>query len=229
MISQDDKQYLIDFLSSFIAHGGTPRATLTAPFIGDSNFPELLNGDNPRDLTIQAVNLCLKNGWKNDPPWLLTLLQIIPDGLDSKIEEIRQKIKRAKTSPEIEIINEKDSQGKILTLTKLIENEKGVARWSQIISFSSILLGLTLSGYIYFLSLPDSELPSRIEEILQIVFAIPAFIGIGITIITSNKYFAGKKFITSCEYLQIAYSTPPVPEEIDEQFMSLVDKYLTQI
>jgi hypothetical protein len=91
MLSDIDKVYVIEKLIFWIAPLQDPRATLTAPFIG-TTLPQNLGQGLPNQLVIEAVQLCLVDGWNHDPPWLWWLLFPL-QGTDAKIAEIMTRVR----------------------------------------------------------------------------------------------------------------------------------------
>lgn len=99
MLTDDEKQYLIERLTSHVAVDNTPRATLAAPFVG-TGFPAALGEGNPRQLVLQSVQLCLADAWTNDPPWLVRLIEIMPvDVVDAKLAQVRDRLRVKPPAP----------------------------------------------------------------------------------------------------------------------------------
>jgi hypothetical protein len=92
MLSDKEKNYIIEVLIREVSPVERPRETLTAPFYG-TTFPRDLTQGNPGQLVMDAVRLCLVDAWNNDPPWLVMLLRIFPlETIDAKIAEIVERI-----------------------------------------------------------------------------------------------------------------------------------------
>src|SRR5574338_378961 len=93
MFSRDeDKDYVVQELIKWISPLDRPRETLTAPFFNTSFTIDLRDG-NITELVLDAVRLCLVDGWNHDPPWLVLLIHLLPTAnLDAKLIEIRQTV-----------------------------------------------------------------------------------------------------------------------------------------
>jgi hypothetical protein len=88
MFSESDKLYVIESLTRQVALSGRPREALVVPFPG-TTFPEDLIEGSPRELATSAINLCIADGWKHDPTWMLLLLenfQLLT--IDARVAEI---------------------------------------------------------------------------------------------------------------------------------------------
>jgi hypothetical protein len=93
MLSDADKDYVVDLLIQLVAPVERPRETLTAPFF-NTTFPQDLRQGNPRELVIDAVRLCLIDAWNHTPPWLVLLLDIFRlPLLDEKVAEIVERVR----------------------------------------------------------------------------------------------------------------------------------------
>jgi hypothetical protein len=89
MLTEEDKNYVIEKLIFWIGPLDRPRETLTAPFFG-TTFPGELRQGNPNELVIDAVRLCLIDAWNNTPPWIVRLIDLVPGGIDEKLASIRK-------------------------------------------------------------------------------------------------------------------------------------------
>jgi hypothetical protein len=99
MLSDIDKQYVIDILTQWVSTVERARETLVSPFFG-TTFPEHLTQGSPRALVIDAVRLCLIDAWNHDPPWLTLLLNIFSLGvIDTKIAEIMERVRNPPPPP----------------------------------------------------------------------------------------------------------------------------------
>ncbi|KAA2238778.1 hypothetical protein F0L74_21420 [Chitinophaga agrisoli] len=87
---ETEKQYVIDLLVRFIGPSGQPRSALTAGFVGTA-FPGLLGEGAPGVLIVQAVHLCMNDGWRSNPTWLSILLSPYRD-VDPNVAAILQRI-----------------------------------------------------------------------------------------------------------------------------------------
>lgn len=93
MLSDDEKDYVIERLVALVAPLERPRETLTAPFL-HTPFPQELRQGFPRELVIDAVRLCLIDAWNHEPPWLVLLLNIFNlPVLDEKVAEIAERVR----------------------------------------------------------------------------------------------------------------------------------------
>lgn len=87
MLTEKEKAYIIDAVTSKLALKDNPRQVLTIDFIGTS-FPESLGQGNSRELSTDAVRLCIQHGWE-EPIWLGKLLDIFQlKLLDPRVNEI---------------------------------------------------------------------------------------------------------------------------------------------
>jgi len=90
--SEEDKDYVTQQLITWIGGVEKPRETLTAPFFG-TTFPTELRMGNVTEMIIDAVRLCVIDGWQHDPPWLVSLIRLLPTANDdTKLIEIRQHV-----------------------------------------------------------------------------------------------------------------------------------------
>lgn len=113
-----------------------------------------------------------------------------------------------------------NEQGKVETLDKLIGNERGAIKWSLISAIGLFAIGVIISIIVYRLSDRSSD------SLSNAIKAIPALFTAFLAGFPIKEYFAKKNRITSCEFLRIAYKSPPVPQETDKRFWTLVDKSL---
>lgn len=93
MLSDVERLYLIERLIAHVATLEKPRETLLSPFVG-TTLPSLLSSGTPQVVVTDIVRLCLADAWNNDPPWLVTLIQLMPiDATDRKLTEIRDRVR----------------------------------------------------------------------------------------------------------------------------------------
>jgi len=78
MISDVQKEYLIEELVKRISLENSPRQTL-ATLLAATSVPQSLTQGMPRELVMSAVQLCLKDGWGHSPPWISLLLVVLPE------------------------------------------------------------------------------------------------------------------------------------------------------
>jgi hypothetical protein len=96
MLTEEDKNYVIEMLTVQVAQAGSPRLSLVTPFNATS-FAAELTGDSPIELAREAVRLCIIDGWNHNPTWMSRLLDIFQLTVtNSKIKEIWE---RSKTPP----------------------------------------------------------------------------------------------------------------------------------
>lgn len=120
---------------------------------------------------------------------------------------------------------------KLQTLDVFIANEQDSIKWSLILAFGLFLIGLAASTYVYWLSSSSAEATATdtklsLEAMVKYISAIPVLAGAFISGFPIKDYFTKKNRITFCKFLRVAYESPPVPEEIDKRFWTLVDKNL---
>jgi len=75
MLSEADKDYVIEVLTGRLTLEEKPRATLAAHFIG-TTFAEDLAQGKARELAMDAVRLCIIDGWNHTPTWMEQLLNV---------------------------------------------------------------------------------------------------------------------------------------------------------
>ena len=82
---EEDKDYVVQELIKWIGGVEKPRETLTAPFFG-TPFPSTLITGTVTELIFDAVRLCLIDGWNHTPPWLVSLIMLLPTAtVDAKL------------------------------------------------------------------------------------------------------------------------------------------------
>jgi len=93
MLSDPDKDYIIEVLVRLVAPLEKPRETLATAFINTTFAQDLIQG-MPQALVISAVQLCIIDAWNNNPIWLERLLGIFRlKENDAKIAEILEKVR----------------------------------------------------------------------------------------------------------------------------------------
>lgn len=91
MFSPQDKQYIIEKLLRGLATSSYPRETLTASFV-DTDLPLILKEGNIQEMILDAVRICIDDGWNHDPMWMQLLLETFQLPLiDGKINQIWEK------------------------------------------------------------------------------------------------------------------------------------------
>lgn len=89
MFSEIDKMYIIDALATRLGTEGSPRAAIAGPFGGTTLATDLITEGSVYRIAMDAVRLCILDGFNNTPTWmekLLNLYQLIT--LDAKVKEI---------------------------------------------------------------------------------------------------------------------------------------------
>lgn len=100
MLTEKDKEYVSEVLIKYVAQRQNPRADLVSPFFG-TPFAIKLGQGNPRELVMDALRLCIGDGWNSDPTWLQLLLDNFQLRiLDNKVNEIWE---RSKTRPPLPV------------------------------------------------------------------------------------------------------------------------------
>lgn len=92
MLSDVDREYLIERLTLWLGPLEKPRETLASPFVG-TTLPRDLTTGLTEVIVRDAVRLCVADGWNHDPPWLVLLIELIPMSTDAKLVEIRNRVK----------------------------------------------------------------------------------------------------------------------------------------
>ena len=109
MLNPDEKDYVVEVLSNHVAPLQSPRETVAAPFIG-TPLPQLLRQGLPREIVIDAVRLCLENGWTHQPPWLVLLLNLMPVNRSDLRSHLRRLATPAgNTKPILVVVGDKQS------------------------------------------------------------------------------------------------------------------------
>ena len=130
-----EKQFIMKVIADALALDPSPRVRLTAVFIG-TDFPVRLKEGSADSLAIQAVNICLEDGYTNDPTWLYMLLSSF-SALDKRIGEIMERIPNYKTvkadpltqvilNNEIPFVNRSGFRNHILRLAEQQANTKPI-------------------------------------------------------------------------------------------------------
>ena len=128
-----------------------------------------------------------------------------------------------------------DENGKVETLDSLINNERGSIRWSLISAIGLFVIGVVISVVIYYITLqPEGSADtlkgstdlarSNTDALSKLLLGIPPLVTAFTAGFPIKDYFAKKNKITFCQFLKIAYKSPPVPVEIDKRFWTLMDK-----
>jgi hypothetical protein len=91
MLNEKERDYVIGKVLDEIQLREKPRESLVAPFI-NTPLPQQLPQGAPAEMTRQVMTFCLRDEWNNEPPLLLRLLAI-PTIVDSKLDEIRSRIR----------------------------------------------------------------------------------------------------------------------------------------
>lgn len=73
MFSETDKDYITEALINEVAALEKPRETLCSAFLGTS-FPQQLPQAPPNALVMEAMRLCIVDGWDHTPMWMQLLL-----------------------------------------------------------------------------------------------------------------------------------------------------------
>ena len=102
MLDLPERELVFELLVAQVGPNDAPRAALAVPFIG-TTFPAQLRQGNPRELVLDALRLCIANGWNGSPPdspWLVRLitafgLQI----LDPRIQPILDRLENPPLPP----------------------------------------------------------------------------------------------------------------------------------
>jgi hypothetical protein len=93
MFSEADKDYVIEVLTSRLALEGSPRSTLVAYFMNTTFAEDLVQG-KARELAMDAVRLCIIDGWNHKPTWMERLLDVYALTVaDAKVAEIWERSK----------------------------------------------------------------------------------------------------------------------------------------
>lgn len=94
MLTEEDKNYMVEILATQLGANGTPRQNLVAPFYNTDFAKDLIEGGTPRFLAIDAISLCMKDAWNHDPTWLKIIIQTFSlTILDSKVSQILERSK----------------------------------------------------------------------------------------------------------------------------------------
>lgn len=89
---EEDKDYLIQELIIWLGGVEKPREALTTPFF-NTTFPAELRIGSVTEMIMDAVRLCVIDAWQHDPPWLVSLMRLLPTAnTDAKLIEIRQRV-----------------------------------------------------------------------------------------------------------------------------------------
>jgi hypothetical protein len=92
VLSDIDREYLIERLTKWLAPFEKPRETLASPFINTS-LPKDLTTGLTEVIVRDAVRLCIADGWNHDPVWLVLLIELVPLHADAKLVEIRDRVR----------------------------------------------------------------------------------------------------------------------------------------
>lgn len=117
-------------------------------------------------------------------------------------------------------------QGKLDTLNKLIENDRGSIKWNLISAISLFVIGLVISSLIYYLSQPETIAQNH-DQLTKYLLGIPALVTTLLSSFPIKEYFTKKNRIVALEYIGVAFKTPPVNEEIGKRFEKILDSSLT--
>ena len=89
MFSENDKMYIIDALATQLGTEGSPRAAIAGPFAGTTLAINLTTEGSVFGIAMDAVRLCMLDGFNNNPTWMERLLSIYQlTTLNSKVKEI---------------------------------------------------------------------------------------------------------------------------------------------
>ncbi|ACU61022.1 CheW domain-containing protein [Chitinophaga pinensis] len=89
MFSENDKMYIIDALVTQLATEGSPRAAIAGPFGGTTLATDLTTEGSVLRIAMDAVRLCILDGFNNNPTWMERLLNIFQlTTLNAKVKEI---------------------------------------------------------------------------------------------------------------------------------------------
>lgn len=132
-----------------------------------------------------------------------------------------------------------DDAVKAQNLDFYIEGEKGSIKWNLILAIFLFIAGSAMTVFIYLDATssisnisPDDlaklSVDKRIEltssPLQKFLSAIPVLLGGLASLFPVNSYFSRKERINSCKILQNAYKSPPVPEEVNEIYWSIIGK-----
>jgi hypothetical protein len=93
MLSEQDKEYVTEVLIKYLAQRGAPRAELVTPFL-DTTFAIDLGQGGVRELASEAIRLCIRDGWNNNPVWMERLLDHFSlRTVDGRVNEIWERSK----------------------------------------------------------------------------------------------------------------------------------------
>ncbi|WP_217602377.1 hypothetical protein [Chitinophaga sp. GbtcB8] len=88
MLSENDKDYVIEVLTSRLILEEKPRTALVLSFMNTTFAEDLVQG-KAREIAMDAVRLCINDGWGHMPTWMERLLKIYELTIvDAKIAEI---------------------------------------------------------------------------------------------------------------------------------------------
>ncbi|MEX2233631.1 MAG: hypothetical protein WD824_15815 [Cyclobacteriaceae bacterium] len=150
MITESDKELLIETLLITVQGLDTPRQSLVAPFL-NTHIPGSLGQGTPRELVTKIISLCIGDSWNNTPPLLITLI----DSFDLKIlnQEIAKICDRIGSPPpaglnllQVSIINNATPFVNRVALRTKLEGFESAAADAQPIL---IITGDTKSGKSY--------------------------------------------------------------------------------
>jgi hypothetical protein len=94
MLTEEDKNFMIEILATELGASGMPRQDLVAPFYDTEFAAELTQGGTPRILATDAIRLCLRDAWNHDPTWLELIITTFElTTIDAKVAEIWERSK----------------------------------------------------------------------------------------------------------------------------------------
>jgi hypothetical protein len=94
MFSENDKGYIIEVLAKRLALEDLPRGTIANAFSGTTLAVDLTTKEGVSRIVMDAVRLCILDGWNNDPTWMQRLLDLFSlRDIDAKVDEIWERSK----------------------------------------------------------------------------------------------------------------------------------------
>ncbi|OQP40038.1 hypothetical protein A4H97_17630 [Niastella yeongjuensis] len=92
MFSQQDKDFIVEKILERLALEPSPRAFIASQFIG-TNLPNELTEGNAMVVLMDAMRLCIADGWGHNPIWMEVLLDMYQLRLTPKVNEIWERAK----------------------------------------------------------------------------------------------------------------------------------------